>query len=172
MQIPSNIRFNFKSTIMPLFVQFLLLGLFGLALYGFYRFLTSRVPDNRYYKYGIAVAMVTGFLLFWVNGAVGIIGSENNDANMFYPAVLLGAFLASLAVRFKPEKLFWVANVSAACFAVIAVLALVFKVGVSGPVWPWDVVWITAFFMGMLVVAGMLFRNAARIELNKEEATP
>lgn len=155
---------------MPLFVEFLLLGLFGLALFGFFRFLISRVPGNRYYKYGIGVGMVTGFLLFWVNGAVGIIGSENNDANMMYLMVLLLAFLGSILVGFKPARMVWVMRGSAAAFVVIAVLALVFDVGVSGPVWPWDVIWITGFFMAMLLLSGWFFQQAALLESSREEA--
>ena len=154
---------------MPLIVEFLLLGLFGLALFGLFRFLISRVPANRYYKYGMAIGMVTGFLLFWVNGAVGIIGSENNDANMMYLMVLLLAFLASIAVGFKAAHMMWVMRVSAVAFVVIAVLALVFDMGVSGPVWPWDVVWITVFFMTLLLFAGWLFQQAAALETRKEE---
>jgi hypothetical protein len=155
--------------VMPLFVEFLLLGLFGLALFGLFRFLISRVPENRYYKYGIAVGMVTGFLLFWVNGAVGIIGSENNDANMMYLLVLLLAFLASIAFGFRPERMMWVMRGSAVAFVLIAVLALVFDVGVSGPVWPWDVVWITGFFMALLLFAAWLFEQAAAVETRKDE---
>ncbi len=154
---------------MPLFVEFVLLGLFGLALFGLFCFLVTRFPGNRYYRYGIAVGMVTGFLLFWVNGAVGIIGSENNDANMMYLLVLLLAFLVSIAVGFRPAYLMWVMRGSAVAFVIIAVLALVFDVGVSGPVWPWDVVWITGFFMALLLFAGWLFQQAAAIEAGKQE---
>lgn len=169
LSVHSNIRFSIKCTTMPLFVEFLLLGLFGLALYGLFRYLISRVPDNRSYKYAIAVSMVTGFLLFWVNGAVGIIGSENNDANMMYLFVMLGAVLASIAVGFRPKGLYWVAIISAVAFVIIAVLALVFGAGVSGPVWPWDVIWITGFFVALLLFDGWLFRNAAVQENSREE---
>ena len=155
---------------MPLFVEFLLLGLAGLALFGLFRFLVSRFPENRYYKYGIAAGMVTGFLLFWVNGAVGIIGSENNDANMMYLLLLLLAFLASIAVGFKPARMVWVMRGSATAIVLIAVLAVVFGVGVSGPVWPWDVVWITGFFMALLLFAGWLFDQAAAQDTAGEKA--
>ncbi len=154
---------------MPLFFQFLLLGLFGLALFGLFRFLVSRMPENRYYKYGIGLCIVAGFLLFWMNGAVGIIGSENNDANMMYPGLLLLSFLASLAVRFKPRGMVWVMRGSAVALIAIAIIALVFNVGVSGPVWPWDVIWISGFFVALLLFAGWLFQKAADIEEARTE---
>lgn len=147
---------------MPVIFQFVLLGLFALALFGVFRFLIGRMPGNRHYKYGMAVTMVTGFLLFWVNGAVGIIGSENNDANMMYLALLAVVFFGSLFSGFRPRPMSWVMAVAAALMVLIAILALGFGLGVSGPVWPWDVVWVTAFFCGFWLSAGWLFREAFR----------
>ena len=147
---------------MPVIFQFVLLGLFALALFGIFRYLIGRMPGNKHYKHGMAVTMVTGFLLFWVNGAVGIIGSENNDANMMYLVLLAIVLFGSLISRFKPLPMARIMAMAAALMVVIAILALGFGFGVSGPVWPWDVVVVTAFFGAFWLTAGWLFREASR----------
>src|SRR5688572_13882947 len=54
-----------------------LLGGLGLGLE-----LAVRKTDNAAYRLAAAVALAAAFLLVWVNGAVGIIGSEQDDANL------------------------------------------------------------------------------------------
>ena len=39
---------------------------------------------NIVYRSAVGFAFTAAFILIWVNGAVGIIGSENNDANLMY----------------------------------------------------------------------------------------
>jgi hypothetical protein len=55
------------------------------------------------YRFAIACLLATTFLLLWVNGAVGIIGSENNDINLLYFGVLaiglLGAVITKLDAK-------------------------------------------------------------------------
>ena len=38
-----------------------------------------RKTGDAAYRTAVGVALAAAFLLIWVNGAVGIIGSENND---------------------------------------------------------------------------------------------
>ena len=57
---------------------------------------------NIVYRSAVGLALTAAFILIWVNGAVGIIGSENNDANLMYGGVIgvfvLNAFLVMLWV--------------------------------------------------------------------------
>ena len=57
---------------------------------------------NIVYRSAVGLALTAAFILIWVNGAVGIIGSENNDANLMYGAVIgvyvLNAFFVMLWV--------------------------------------------------------------------------
>jgi hypothetical protein len=52
---------------------------------------TARMAGNRMYRAAVVVAVATSFLLFWITGAVGIIGSENLPAIRLYGAVLATA---------------------------------------------------------------------------------
>ena len=47
---------------------------------------------NIVYRSAVGLALTAAFILIWVNGAVGIIGSENNDANLMYGGVF-GVFV-------------------------------------------------------------------------------
>jgi hypothetical protein len=45
---------------------------------------------------------VAAFILIWMNLAVGIIGSEDNPANLMYGGVLAVAIVGAFMVRFRP----------------------------------------------------------------------
>ncbi len=65
--------------------------------------LAIRKGGSLAYRFGAAVAVLTAFLLIWINGAVGVIGDENNPANLMFVGVILvgivGAALARFAAR-------------------------------------------------------------------------
>ena len=44
--------------------------------------LVSRKTGHAAYRAALGLALGSAMLLGWVNGAVGIIGSENNEANL------------------------------------------------------------------------------------------
>lgn len=59
--------------------------------------LATRMSGNTLYRLGFAVAIALGFLLVWINLAVGIIGDEDNLANAVFAGVsLVGAIGALL----------------------------------------------------------------------------
>ena len=154
---------------MPLIFEFMLLGAGLLALILVARWLIKRMPGNQPYKYGLGLAIAAVFLLFWMNGAVGIIGSENNDANTWYLAVIGLAIFGGIVVRYRPAGMAWIMGSCAAGMIVIALVALVLGWGVSGPVWPNDVIMITLFFVSMFAGSAWLFQQAAGKREHVEE---
>src|SRR5690606_14897027 len=94
------IAMQFSQEVLWTLSDFIIAGglIFGT---GFSYLLISRKAQDNSYRIAVGFALFTGLLLVWVNGAVGIIGSENNAFNQLYFAVIgvgiLGAFLA----RFK-----------------------------------------------------------------------
>jgi hypothetical protein len=54
--------------------------------------LVSRMSPSRAYRAGVGVAVVTGFLVVWVNGAVGMIGSEDNAWNLLFLVALVAGW--------------------------------------------------------------------------------
>lgn len=78
----------------------LMLGLVGLAIE-----LTVLKSNNMAYRIAAGLAILASLLIVWVNGAVGMIGSEDNPYNLLFlgviPLALVGAVLAS----FRPAGL-------------------------------------------------------------------
>ena len=60
--------------------------LFGAGLT--YEFASRKTAGNIAYQVAVGVAVVASLLLVWVNLAVGLIGTEDNLANLMYFAVI------------------------------------------------------------------------------------
>ncbi len=119
-------------------------------------------PHNFAYRLAVAIAVAASILVFWVTGAVGIIGSEQNDANMLYLGVLVFALLGSAVARFQPGPMTWVLSAAAASTALIAIVAVMFGWGADGPIWPFDVLGASGVIAAMFAAAALLFRHSAR----------
>ncbi|MGQ0661928.1 hypothetical protein [Sphingosinicella sp.] len=64
--------------------------------------LAVRRSRNIAYRAGVAFALAAAFLVVWANGAVGMIGNEDNLYNLLFGAVLLVALLGSAVARCRP----------------------------------------------------------------------
>jgi hypothetical protein len=124
--------------------------------------LVGRRGRRRPYRFAVGVALLGAFLLMWINGAVGIIGSENNDANMLYFGVIAAGLLGAIIARGRPRGMSLAMLVAALVQVSIAAVALVADWGVTGPISPWDVIVLTAFFTALWLISAWLFRKAAR----------
>ncbi len=146
---------------MNIIFQFMLLGAFAVALVIGFRVLKARRPQNTDYKFAVGLAFVAAFLLFWVNGAVGIIGASSNDANVMYFAVLAIGFIGALIARFQPHGMARAMFATAFAQAMIAVIALSAGLGATDPSWPWDILILTGFYSALWVGSAVLFQKAA-----------
>ena len=61
-----------------------------------------RKSSSLAYRFGSALAVVAAFLTIWVNGAVGMIGSEGNPYNLLFGGVLIVALVGAIAAWFEP----------------------------------------------------------------------
>lgn len=117
--------------------------------------LVARMSPDRHYRLGAAVAIGTGLLVFWVNGAVGMIGDEDNPYNLlFLAAIAVGAGLALLA-WFRPAGMARALVAAAAVHAAVSLAALVAGWDRTGAV-------LSLGFVLPYLVAASLFRRAAR----------
>ncbi len=143
--------------------DFVLMGavLFGVGLA--YE-LVARKSEKTVYRVAFGVGLAGAFLLFWVNGAVGIIGNEGQPANLMYGAVFAVGLIGSLMARFKPHGLARTLSATALAHMSVPVIALI--------IWPppatswapsvFGVFVLSAFFAVLFVGSALLFRNAAR----------
>ncbi len=117
--------------------------------------IARRVPDRLAYVAGLGLAFWAAFLTVWINLAVGIIGSEDNPANLIYAGVLAVAAFGAVLARFQSFGMAR-AMVAAAIAQVVAfVIALAAGFGFTGP--------ITVFFCALWLISAWLFRRAGRI---------
>jgi len=123
--------------------------------------LGARLSGNVAYRAAVALAMVAGFLLIWMNLAVGIIGDEDNPLNQMYAGVLMVGVAGAFIANFKAGGLARVLIAMAVAQVVVAGVAQA-----AG-----HFTWIlTAGFVSIWSMSSWLFARAAREEAAREEA--
>jgi hypothetical protein len=133
--------------------------------------LAARMTRNIAYRAAVGVAVVAAVILIWINFAVGIIGSEDNPANLMYGGVLAVGILGAVIVRFKPHGMAGTLAATALAQALAGVIALVAGLGSAGANWPGAIVFLTGFFAALWLVSAWLFRKAA-LEQTSTGAAP
>ena len=119
--------------------------------------LIVRKSPSLAYRFGAALAVIAAFLTVWVNGAVGMIGSEGNPYNLVFGAVLFVALLGAILVRFEAAGMARVMVVTAVAQAAAGAFGL--STDLRGGV-------LSAAFAGLWLLAAALFHNAAREQGN------
>ncbi|MFV0542984.1 MAG: hypothetical protein ACK5L8_04755 [Marinicella pacifica] len=146
---------------------FLPLFILGAMLVALFRWVTYRQSEDRFYRLAWLVFLVGVFLLFWGNGAVGIIGASSHDVNMLYNALLGVGVLGAVGLRRHRLLLALMMLILDFLMLLILAAALVGDWGMSGPKWPLDAVILTVFFSGFWSASAVLFylSNQRRIRL-------
>lgn len=119
--------------------------------------LAARMTGNGMYRAAVGVAVVAAFLLFWMNLAVGLIGSEDNPANLMYDGVLAVGIVGAIVARFQPRGM--------ALVLVAMALAQVLAALIAGVLTRWSVplqiVILNGGFAALWLLSAWLFRRAA-----------
>jgi hypothetical protein len=115
------------------------------------------------YRVAAGVALAAALLLVWVNLAVGVIGSEDNPANLMYLGVLAVGLIGAILARFQPHGMARTMFATALTQALVAVIALVFRLGApeNGPL---VIVFGNAVFVALFAGSATLFQHAARVQ--------
>ena len=69
-----------------------------------------------------------------MNLAVGIIGTEDNPANLMYGGVLAVGIVGAIIARFQPHGMARALVATALAQALVAVIALIAGLGFAGPI--------------------------------------
>lgn len=141
--------------------DFLVMGALLFAACGAFE-LAARMTGDWLYRAAVGVAMVSAFLLIWINLAVGIIGSEGNPANLIYGGVLAIGLVGAVFVGGRPRGMARVLAAMALAQVAIAAITLVAGWGSEGENWPRVIVVLNGAFAVFWLVSAGLFRNAAR----------
>jgi hypothetical protein len=124
-----------------------------------YKMVSARL-GNTAYRAAVGIAVAAALLLVWANLAVGLIGSEENPANLMYLGVLAVAVIGALLARLRPQGMARAMLATALALVVVAVTALV----AHGYLWrqPLEVLGVSGFFAALFVASAWLFRRAAQ----------
>jgi hypothetical protein len=115
--------------------------------------LAARIGPRHAYRAALGVALAAGFLHLWINLAVGIIGHEENPANLIYVAVIVVAVVGAALARFRPMGMARAMVAAAIAQVLVFAVALAAGLGFTGP--------ITVFFAALWLISASLFRKAA-----------
>ena len=123
--------------------------------------LLARTAGSLAYRAAAATALATSLLLVWLNLAVGIIGSEDNPANLMFAGVLAVGAAAALLARFRPAGM--ARGLLATTIAQSAVGLIAVAGGLGRPASPpLELLGLTAFFAALWLLSAWLFWKSAR----------
>ncbi|MBO6523034.1 MAG: hypothetical protein JJ971_04350 [Balneolaceae bacterium] len=158
------IAMQFTEEVVWSLSDFVLAGilLFGTGLS--YLIITMKAGSNTY-KIATGLGLGSGLFLIWANLAVGLIGSENNPENQMYFSVIVVGIIGAVLSRLKARGMMITLFSMAASMIVISIIA--FSMGAH--LYPhssvMEIIGVTCFFVVPFVLSGLLFRNAADLEI-------
>jgi hypothetical protein len=129
-----------------------------LAMVGGAYELTVRVARSNAYVVAAGVAVGTGFLTTWINLAVGIIGGENEAANIWFFGVIAVAVVGAALARLRPAGLVHAMQATAIAQAMVGVLAWATTTGHP------EGYLLSAVFAAMWLASAWVFAVAARAQ--------
>ncbi len=115
--------------------------------------LAARRTRDKAYRAAVGIALAAAFLLVWANEAVGLIGSEDNPANLMFYGVLGVGIGGAVVARFRPRAMARVMVVTALAPVLVAAIALVAGWGRPPPL-------AIGFFVVLWLVSAWLFRRS------------
>lgn len=118
------------------------------------------------YRLGAAVMLAAGFLLVWINLAVGIIGSEEDLRNLVYFVVLLIALAGAIGAGFAARGMARAMTTAALAQGIATVFAAM--AGRGEPPGLLGLVLLNGAFIALFAIAAIAFRIAARREAQRK----
>jgi hypothetical protein len=115
--------------------------------------LVVRSTRNGAARAATGFALAAAFIIVWANGAVGMIGSEDNPYNLYFYAAIAVALVGAGAARFQP------AGTALAMAGAATVQAGVARGGLAADR---HGALVSIAFAGLWMISAGLFRKAAR----------
>lgn len=122
---------------------------------------------NTIYRLAGLLAAATGVLQIWMNVAVGILGSEENPANMGFFMIVATAGACAFTARFRPEGMARGMVATAGLQALLGVAVATAPVNAAEST---GVLALSAGFTGLWLMAAALFYRSARGEADTATA--
>lgn len=135
--------------------DFAVFGAMLVAACGVYE-LATRMTAHGAYRAAAGVAIGTAFMLVWANLAVGVIGNEDNPANLMYAGVLAVGIAGAAVARWQSPGMVRALVATAIVQALVALTAC----AVSPSSGLKEIVVLNGFFVALWLLSAWLFRRA------------
>ena len=120
------------------------------------------------YRWAVGLALAATFVLFWMIGAVALLGPElgRNTADLIYFAVPTVAVVGAIVAGFRPDGM--ARAMLAAAIAVLVLPAIVvagltpLSPNTAGELFPYGLLIFHAPFAALFIVSAWLFRRSTR----------
>lgn len=137
--------------------------------------LGTRKARTTAYRAAVGVAVAAALLLVWINLAVGVIGSEDNPANVLYIGVLAVGIIGAIIARLEPRGMARASFATALAQMLVPAIALIAGMHRSptgsNTAEILEILTLNGCFAGLFVGSALLFRRAAR-EQRRVDAGP
>jgi hypothetical protein len=160
------IAMQFSNEVQWSLFDFIFAGVLIFGIGASYKLIT-RKKENLFYRIAVFIFLVTILILIWVNGAVGILGSEDNPANLLYGGVILIGIIGSLIAQFKPKGMTLTLFIMAAAQILVPIIAFFIwkprNITAEEFIFTWHdngllgVIGVNALFVVLFLTAAMLF---------------
>ncbi len=114
------------------------------------------------YKSAVGLALATPFLLFWMIGAVGVLGRDGDRADLMYTGVVATGIIGAIIARFQPNGMARALFATALAQALVAVIALIAGMHQAPYISVGEILGLNGFFVALFLGSAWLFRSAAR----------
>lgn len=121
--------------------------------------LITRKSSSLIYRFATGLALFSGFFLIWANLAVGIVGSEDNPANLMYFAVIAVGLTSAFVWGVKPRGMFRTMLSMAVTQVLIAIVILALGLYQVPPSSVVKIVGINGLFVTLYAISALLYKK-------------
>lgn len=123
--------------------------------------LVTRKAGNITYRFAVGLALAAAVILVWVNLAVGLIGSEDEPANLMYIGVLAVGIIGALIARLQPRGMARALFSTALAQTLVAVIALITGMYQYPGSSVFEILNVNGAFIVLWIGSALLFRRAS-----------
>ena len=118
--------------------------------------------ENANHKTALVLAIATVLILFWVIGAVGVLGADGDPADLMYIGVLAVGVTGAIIVRFQPMGMARAMIATALAQTLVTVIALIIGKQDAPYMSVFEIVSLNGFFVTLFLGSARMFQKSAR----------
>jgi hypothetical protein len=154
------VAMQFTNEVVWTLTDFVVAGILLLGAGFTYELIASK-SGITVYRAAAAIAVGTALFLVWVNLAVGVIGSENERANLMYIGVLAVGIIGTFISRLQPQGMSRALFATAFAQVLVTLIALIARMDQYSGSSVTEILGVNGFFIMLWIASALLFRRAS-----------